>query len=214
MAEEKQTQQEVSRRDFLRFGGAAVGGAIIGAAGMRAVTVAPEPVVVTKEVVKEVPAATPEAGAAQPAPAAVSATFTTTMPYPRLKLANAKDLQAGKPFKTTYPDKKSPVYVVKFGKAVTGGVGPDEDIVAFSRLCPHMGCTLKQFIADQGTLVCGCHYSMFDLSKGGMMVVGQATDNLPQVELEYDQGSGDLYAVGVRGLIYGRLLNVLAPEQA
>ncbi|RME42775.1 MAG: arsenate reductase (azurin) small subunit, partial [Chloroflexi bacterium] len=132
---------------------------------------------------------------------------------PRTKVASAKDLEAGKPLKANYPDNKSPIYVVKLGKAVMGGVGPDGDIVAFSRLCPHMGCTLKQFIADQNTLVCGCHYSVFDLSKGGMMVIGQSTDNLPQVDLEYDAGSGDIYAVGVRGLIYGRLLNVLAPEQ-
>jgi arsenite oxidase small subunit len=208
----EQNQQEVSRRDFLRLGGAAVGGAIIGAAGMRAVTVAPEPVVVTKEVTKEVPVtATP--GAETSAPAAVAA-FTSSMPYPRAKLANVKDLKVGKPFKANYPDNKSPVYVLRFGKAVVGGTGPDRDIVAFSRLCPHMGCTLKQFIADQGTLVCGCHYSVFDLSKGGMLVVGQATDNLPQVVLEVEESSGDVYAVGMRGLIYGRLLNVLTAEQA
>ncbi len=220
-AEEKREQQEMSRRDFLRMGGAAVGGVVIGAAAMRAVTVAPEPVVVTKEVTKEVvkevpvtatPGAAPPAAAA-PA-AAVTTAFTTALPYPRTKVANAKDLKPGKPLKTTYPDKKSPIYVIKFGRPVMGGVGPDGDIVAFSRLCPHMGCTLKQFIADQGTLICGCHYSMFDLSKGGMMVIGQATDNLPQVVLEYEESSGDIYAVGVRGLIYGRLQNVLTSEQA
>ncbi len=212
-ADEKQNEQDVSRRDFLRMSGAAVGGAIIGAAGMRAVSVAPEPVVVTKEVVKEVPAAAPAGEEAAPPPASVTTTFTTALPYPRTKIANAKDLQVGNPEKATYPDAKSPIYVVKFGRPVMGGVGPDGDIVAFSRLCPHMGCTLKRFNAEAGTVLCGCHYSMFDLSKGGMMVIGQATDNLPQVELEFDQSNGDIYAVGVRGLIYGRPLNVLTTEQ-
>jgi len=201
-ADEKQSTQGVSRRDFLRMSGAAVGGAIVGAAAMRAVSVAPEPMVVTQE-----EKAAPPAGA-------VTTTFTTTLPYPRTKIANAKELQVGNPVKATYPDAQSPIYVIKFGRPVMGGVGPDGDIVAFSRLCPHMGCTLKRFNAEAGTLLCGCHYSMFDLSKGGMMVIGQATDNLPQVELEYDEGSGDVYAVGVRGLIYGRPLNVLTTEQA
>ncbi|RME85863.1 MAG: arsenate reductase (azurin) small subunit [Caldilineae bacterium] len=227
--DEKQNEQGVSRRDFLRMGGAAVGGAIIGAAGMRAVTVAPEPVVVTKEVVTEVPV-TPTPGAAAPAapateappaeapaaeaPAAPAAPkFTTALPYPRTKLANVGDLTVGEPLKASYPDANSPIYVLKFGKAVMGGAGPDGDIVAFSRLCPHMGCTMKQFNSEQNTLVCGCHYSMFDLSKGGMMVIGQASDNLPQVELEVD-GNGDIYAVGMHGLIYGRLFNVLPSEQA
>jgi arsenite oxidase small subunit len=49
---------------------------------------------------------------------------------------------------------------------------------------------------------------MFDAAKGGLIVIGQATDNLPQLELEVD-AKGDIYAVGVRGLIYGRQANIL-----
>lgn len=196
-------QSEISRRDFLHLL-SALGGGVVGAAVMRMVQVAPEP---ERFITAQTPAGGGGAAASSAAGGAIAAT------YPRTKVANLNDLSVGQPLKAAYPDDGSPIYVLKLGKPAVGGVGPDGDIVAFSRLCPHMGCTLKRFIADQNTLVCGCHYSTFDLSKGGMMVLGQATDNLPQVVLEFDEASGDLYATGVRGLLYGRLSNVL-PAQA
>jgi arsenite oxidase small subunit len=73
-----------------------------------------------------------------------------------------------------------------------------------------MGCALRKFNAQTGALTCGCHYSIFDLTKGGMTVMGQATDNLPQVELEYEETTGDIYAIGITGLLYGRQANVIA----
>jgi arsenite oxidase small subunit len=41
------------------------------------------------------------------------------------------------------------------------------------------------------------------------MVCGQATENLPQVTLRYNEKSGAVTAVAVDGLIYGRQSNVL-----
>jgi len=200
----------MSRREFLRLGSAAEGGAAIGAAGMRGLArTAP-----VREVVREVTTAvmvTPPAQEQKPAPAKV--VFRTSLPYPRVKVANAKDLKPGKLVTATYPDPQSPIVIVKFGRPV-GGVGPDQDIVAYSQMCTHMGCPLSDFDPKRGTLTCGCHYSTFDLSVGGMMVIGHGTDNLPEIVLEYDEGSGDIYAVGVRGLIYGRLSNVLSTQQA
>ena len=46
-----------------------------------------------------------------------------------------------------------------------------------------------------------CHFSRFDLAKSGIVILGQATQTLPQIMLEEDRG--DLYAVGVTGLVYG-----------
>ena len=56
---------------------------------------------------------------------------------------------------------------------------------------------------------CGCHFSIFDAEKGGQMVCGQATENLPRVLLAFDSANGTVSAVGVDGLIYGRQANVL-----
>ena len=41
------------------------------------------------------------------------------------------------------------------------------------------------------------------------MICGQATENLPQVVLQYDAKSDTVTAVAVEGLIYGRQANIL-----
>lgn len=137
-----------------------------------------------------------------------ASTLATTLPYPRSRLAHLDDLTAGQELTLSYPDKASPISLLKFGKRVLNGVGPDQDIVAFSRYCTHMGGTL-QFKADTGAFHCPLHYALFDAQKGGLTVIGQATDNLPQIELEVD-AKGNIFAVGIKGLIYGRQANVLA----
>ncbi|MEQ1563469.1 MAG: arsenate reductase (azurin) small subunit [Nitrospiraceae bacterium] len=137
-----------------------------------------------------------------------ASTLTTTLPYPRVKLTRLTDLKTGQELMLSYPDTASPISLLKFGKRVLTGVGPDQDIVAFSRYCTHMGGTL-QFKAATGAFHCPLHYAIFDAQKGGLTVIGQATDNLPQIELEIDT-KGDIYAVGIKGLIYGRQANVLA----
>ena len=144
----------------------------------------------------------------QPAEAEARSTLATTLPYPRTKLANLKELSTGKDLLRTYPDKFSPIGLLKLGRRAVNGVGPDKDIVAFSRYWPHMGGTLS-YQSETGAYHCPLHYAMFDAAKGGLIVIGQATDNLPQLELEID-AKGDIYAVGVKGLIYGRQANVLA----
>ncbi len=83
-----------------------------------------------------------------------------------------------------------------------GGIGPDEDIVAFSRVCTHMGCELTEYQAEHGVLgPCACHFSTFDLIHNGQVTLGQATQNLPQVLLQID--GDDVYATGVVRLVYG-----------
>jgi arsenite oxidase small subunit len=59
--------------------------------------------------------------------------------YPSAKLANLKNLKTDDPVQIQYPDKDSPGVIIKLGRKVEGGVGPDGDIVAFSTLCPHKG---------------------------------------------------------------------------
>jgi arsenite oxidase small subunit len=41
------------------------------------------------------------------------------------------------------------------------------------------------------------------------MVIGQATENLPVIALEYSAKDGTVKAVAVEGLIYGRQANLL-----
>ena len=132
----------------------------------------------------------------------------TTLPYPNKVVGAASKMQTNVPVKFDYPDVSSPCVAIKMGKKVAGGVGPDGDIVAYSILCTHMGCPVNYDAAAQ-TFRCPCHFSMFDAEMDGQMICGQATENLPRIELSYDAKSGSVTATGVNGLIYGRASNIL-----
>jgi arsenite oxidase small subunit len=128
--------------------------------------------------------------------------------YPTSKLAKLRDLKVNQPMEISYPDSDSPGVLLKLGSRVEGGAGPDGDIVAFSTLCPHKGFPLNYAAGDK-SLSCPGHYSRFDVEKGGLQIFGHATQNLPQFRLAIDQ-QGDIFAVAVDELIYGRLSNVLS----
>jgi len=137
--------------------------------------------------------------AAKPNPARVD--------YPSNRIGNVSQLKPNTPVDITYPDKGSPGVLIKLGTRVVGGAGSAGDIVAFSTLCPHKGFPLGYVAADK-TLNCPGHYSHFDCEKGGLQIMGQATQNLPQFTLRV-AANGDIFAEGVDELIYGRLSNVL-----
>lgn len=128
--------------------------------------------------------------------------------YPAKGIGRVASMSANNPVAFTYPDASSPCVALKMGAPVPGGVGPDRDVVAYSTLCTHMGCPVA-YDATTKSFKCPCHYSMFDAEKGGQMICGQATENLPRIVLKYDSGSGAVTAVAVQGLIYGRQSNIL-----
>jgi arsenite oxidase small subunit len=142
------------------------------------------------------------------AEAATGEVGRATLPYKPKVVAKASQLKENSPVSFTYPDEASPCTLVKMGRPVAGGVGPERDIVAFSTLCTHMGCPVN-YDGGTRTFRCGCHYSVFDAELAGQMVCGQATENLPQVTLRYNEKNGTIAAVAVDGLIYGRQSNVL-----
>ncbi len=172
---------KVSRREFLKLGGA--GAATAGAALATGGLVAP---------------ATAEAGDSG----------RVTLPYPHTKVGNAHKLAVNRPVRFSYPDSSSPCLLIRMGHEVEGGVGPHRDIVAYSTLCTHNGCPVS-YDPRTRDFKCPCHFSVFDGEKAGQMVTGQATENLPRIILSYDARSGDVTAVGVDGLIYGRQANIL-----
>ncbi|CDK40391.1 arsenite oxidase small subunit AoxA [Halorubrum sp. AJ67] len=66
-----------------------------------------------------------------------------------------------------------------------------------------MGCPVQGQVKPEREMAgpCPCHYTTFDLSKGGLVVSGAATTDLPQIRLDVEDG--DVYATGVDGLSYG-----------
>ena len=171
---------KLSRRIFLKSSGGAA--AAVGAVGL---AVAP--------------------GAAQ---AATGSATGTTLAYPKRNVGKAMALPTNQAVAFTYPDASSPCVALRMGSAVPGGVGPNNDIVAFSAMCTHMGCPVV-YEGGTRTCKCGCHFSIFDPEKGGQMVCGQATEDLPRVRLDYDARTDAVTAVGIDGLLYGRQANIL-----
>ncbi len=122
--------------------------------------------------------------------------------FPEQRIASLSELETAVPVMFDYPFEGQGSMLVKLGQPVPNGVGPDQDIVAFSRICTHMGCDVVEYQADHHVLgPCPCHFSTFDLIHGGQVVLGQATQNLPQILLSVD---GDaINANAVVGLVYG-----------
>lgn len=95
-------------------------------------------------------------------------------------------------------------FVVKLGEPAEGGLGPDADIVAFHKACPHMGCPIvpDSESLGQGELgPCVCHFSRFDLRMSGRQIEGRASQRLVRVTLELEEG--ELYATAVEGIPFG-----------
>lgn len=121
----------------------------------------------------------------------------------RIFVATLDELRAGEAIEFELPD-AGPCFVIQLEGSATMGVGPESSIVAFSSICPHMGCPLGVSVADPnaGTFgPCGCHQSMFDLRNDGRMVYGRASVNLPRIELELV--GDEVFALRSARLCYG-----------
>jgi ubiquinol-cytochrome c reductase iron-sulfur subunit len=59
--------------------------------------------------------------------------------------------------------------------------------VAYSKICPHVGCPVGLYQADTHELLCPCHQSTFDVLDGARPNFGPATRSLPQLPLEIDR---------------------------
>ena len=134
--------------------------------------------------------------------------------YPRKLVAKLSELKDHTPVDFNYPDdlNNAQCMLVKMGGVKAGGgVGPKQDIVGYSYLCTHQGGPLQgsyKATDEHRTLgPCPFHLSLYDLTRHGIIVSGQAYESLPQVLLEVD--GDNIYAVGMMGLIFGRDMNLL-----
>ena len=62
-----------------------------------------------------------------------------------------------------------------------------EGYIAYSKICPHVGCPVGLYQADTHELLCPCHQSTFDVLDGARPRFGPATRSLPQLPLEVDR---------------------------
>lgn len=93
----------------------------------------------------------------------------------------------------------SAVIVVRLPEGPGEGTNPDwvvnGSVVAYSKLCTHMGCPIGLYRAQDAALFCPCHQAQFDAVHGARPVFGPAVRPLPQLPLGVDD-DGYLVALG------------------
>jgi ubiquinol-cytochrome c reductase iron-sulfur subunit len=61
-----------------------------------------------------------------------------------------------------------------------------DGIIAYSKICTHVGCPVSLYERTTHHLLCPCHQATFDLSDSGAVVFGPATRPLPQLPIAVD----------------------------
>lgn len=61
-----------------------------------------------------------------------------------------------------------------------------DGIVAYSKICTHVGCPVALYEQQTHHLLCPCHQSTFDVSDGAKVVFGPAKRPLPQLPITVD----------------------------
>lgn len=70
-----------------------------------------------------------------------------------------------------------------------------DGIIAFSKICSHMGCAVALYEQQTKHLLCPCHQSTFDVTRGAKVIFGPAARPLPQLDITVDS-DGYLIARG------------------
>ena len=61
-----------------------------------------------------------------------------------------------------------------------------EGIIAFSKICSHMGCAVALYEQQTKHLLCPCHQSTFDVTRAAKVIFGPAARPLPQLDITVD----------------------------
>lgn len=62
-----------------------------------------------------------------------------------------------------------------------------DGIIAFSKVCTHVGCPVALYEQQTHHLLCPCHQSTFDVADGAKVVFGPAKRPLPQLPIAVDE---------------------------
>lgn len=61
-----------------------------------------------------------------------------------------------------------------------------EGIIAFSKICSHMGCAVALYEQTTKHLLCPCHQSTFDVTRAAKVIFGPSARPLPQLAITVD----------------------------
>ena len=62
-----------------------------------------------------------------------------------------------------------------------------DGIIAFSKICSHMGCAVALYEQQTKHLLCPCHQSTFDVTRAAKVIFGPAARPLPQLAITVDE---------------------------
>lgn len=117
---------------------------------------------------------------------------TGPVTYPRVRIANSKDIPPNESFLFEYPHKDRPAVLIHL---------PAGGFVAYDSLCTHLGCqvhydkvAVKGWESNPQQIFSPCHGGVFDPATGKVLG-GPPPRPLPKIRLEVD-GQGDIYANG------------------
>ena len=114
-----------------------------------------------------------------------------------------------------YPLDNEPNLLLNLPSSVAGGVGPSGSLTAFSAVCQHLGCTppfisyyppgaCGSFNGGAAFIHCVCHGSTYNPAVqapggGAAIITGPTQSPLPQVVLDWDESTDEVFAVGATG---------------
>ena len=85
---------------------------------------------------------------------------------------------------------KATTIILKFGpgqlKSPTVLNWTVDGIVAYSKICPHVGCPVALYEQTTHHILCPCHQSTFDATRGAQVTFGPAARPLPQLPIGTD----------------------------
>ncbi|MEE1928686.1 Rieske 2Fe-2S domain-containing protein [Streptomyces sp. TRM 70351] len=70
-----------------------------------------------------------------------------------------------------------------------------DGVVAYSKICTHVGCPVSLYEQQTHHVLCPCHQSTFDMADGARVIFGPAGHPLPQLRIGVDD-EGYLMALG------------------
>jgi len=83
--------------------------------------------------------------------------------------------------------------LIQVQKAKDWGV---DGVVAYSKICTHVGCAVGLYEQQTHHLLCPCHQSTFDLTNDCAVIFGPAKRPLPQLKIQVDDAG---YLVATQG---------------
>jgi Rieske Fe-S protein len=63
-----------------------------------------------------------------------------------------------------------------------------DGVIAYTAICPHTGCDVTGWLAEQQILECPCHSSLYNPREGGAVTAGPSPRALPALPLKIADG--------------------------